>query len=67
MDPAYVSAAIIAGVISYVGSLAILYYGAQNRYRSGGMWIVWGILLSPVLAIIMLLVLGTPRDPKNRV
>lgn len=36
---------------------------ASNRERSGGGWFVLSLLISPILALILVLALGKPKQP----
>ncbi len=44
----------------------LIYNMAENRNRSGMAWAVCGVVLSPIIAILLLLLLGTPKVKESR-
>lgn len=45
-------------VIAWIGLSVLVGIGASKKNRSFLCWMIWAMLLSPIIAVIMLLVVG---------
>ena len=56
--------AVVVGIFLMIWFVLLPYNMAKDRGRSGGLWLLFGLLANPLIAIILLALLGDAESER---